>query len=111
MYSKEDAENICASRFADKLPKSFTKIKLINYSKALKSDGSTLGAEALVYYSSIDDSYVDQLNKQGFIELIDKIISLRGHSDLLVLNETEASLNALRNKTITLSKLIGGNYE
>ena len=111
MYSQDDAKNICTSRYTKKLPKSFEKIKLINYTKALKSEGSTLGAEALVYYSSIEDLYVDQLNKQGFVELVDRIISLRGHSDLLVLNESEASLNALRDKTITLSKLIGGYYE
>lgn len=111
MYSQEDAEDICISRFGDKLPKSFIKIKSINYSKALKSEGSTLGAEALVYYSSIENSYIDRLNKGGFIELIDKIITLRGHNDLLVLNENESSLNALRDNTIKLSKLIGGYYE
>ena len=108
MYSKEEAEKICALRYADKLPKSFTTIKSLYYSKAMKSEGSTLGAEVLVYYSSIDDAYVDKLNKHGYIELIDRVISLRGHSDLLVLNETEASLNALRDKTITISKIIGG---
>ena len=77
----------------------------------MKSEGSTLGAEALVYYSSIENSYIDRLNKGGFIELIDKIITLRGHNDLLVLNENESSLNALRDNTIKLSKLIGGYYE
>ena len=111
ILSQEDAENKCASRYANQLPKSFTKIKSVNYSKALKCEGSTLGAEALVYYAHIEDEYIEQLNNQGFIGLIDKIISLRGHSDLLVLNETESSLNALRDKTITLSKLIGGYYE
>ena len=111
VLSQEDAKNKCASRYANRLPKSFTKIKLVNYSKALKREGSTLGAEALVYYAHIEDEYIEQLNKQRFIDLIDKIISLRGHSDLLVLNETESSLNALRDKTITLSKLIGGYYE
>lgn len=111
VLSQEDAENKCASRYAKQLPKSFTRIKFVNYSKALKCEGSTLGAEALVYYAHIEDEYIEQLNNQGFIGLIDKIISLRGHSDLLVLNETESSLNALRDKTITLSKLIGGYYE
>ena len=111
VLSQEDAENKCASRYANQLPKSFTKVKLGNYSKAVKCEGSTLGAEALVYYAHIEDEYIEKLNKQGFIDLIDKIISLRGHSELLVLNETESSLNALRDKTITLSKLIGGYYE
>lgn len=111
VLSQEDAENKCASRYAKQLPKSFTRIKTVNYSKALKCEGSTLGAEALVYYAHIEDEYIEQLNKQGFIDIIDKVISLRGHSDLLVLNETESSLNALRDKTITLSKLIGGYYE
>ena len=111
MCSQTDAENICTSRYTKKLPKSFETIKPNNYSKALKSEGSTLGAEALVYYSSIEDLYVDKLNKHGFVELVDRIISLRGHSDLLVLNESETSLNALRDKTITITKLIGGYYE
>lgn len=111
VLSQEDAENKCASRYANQLPKSFTKVKLGNYSKAVKCEGSTLGAEALVYYAHIEDEYIEKLNKQGFIDLIDKIITLRGHSELLVLNETESSLNALRDKTITLSKLIGGYYE
>lgn len=111
VLSQEDAKKRCSIRYANQLPKSFTKVKLVNYSKALKCEGSTLGAEALVYYAHIEDGYIEHLNKQGFIDIIDKIISLRGHSDLLVLNETESSLNALRDKTITLSKLIGGYYE
>jgi len=58
VLSQEDAENKCASRYANQLPKSFTKVKLGNYSKAVKCEGSTLGAEALVSTDLGENYYI-----------------------------------------------------
>ncbi len=109
--SKEDAVDRLKKRHNGRpVPESFTTVLNSNYLKATKGDKSTLGAESLVYIANVDDDQVKKLEEACFVSVLDKIMKLRGHGDMLVLNETEESLNTLRDEVIQLTKIIGGYY-
>ncbi len=108
--SQEDAVNFLKKRHDGLVPESFTTILGRNYIKATKGEKSTLGAEALVYIANVDENLAKELEGAHFVSILDKVMKLRGHGDMLVLNETEESLNTLRDGVIQLSKIIGGYH-
>ena len=110
--SKEDALTVLAGRYTGRIPKSFSNISDIYYYNATKEEGnSTLGAEALVFISNVDDSVAEKVKNLNYVPLLDRIISLRGHGNMVALNETEQTLNNLRDDVIKLSRVIGGYYD
>ena len=110
--SKEDALTVLSGRYAGGIPKSFSNISDIYYYNATKEAGnSTLGAEALVYISNIDDLVAEKVKNLNYVPLLDRVISLRGHGSMVALNETEQTLNNLRDDVIKLSRVIGGYYD
>lgn len=110
--SKEDALAVLSERYTGRIPKSFTNISDVYYYNATKEVGnSTLGAEALVYISNIDDSIAEKVKNLNYVSLLDRVISLRGHGNMVALNETEQTLNNLRDDLMKLSRVIGGYYD
>lgn len=109
--TKPDALAIMEQRCSGKIPKSFSKVGEGFYSQSIREEKSTLGAEALVYFANVEDSAVDRLNALHFVTVLDRVISLRGHSNMAALNEDEQSLNQLRDDVIKLSRLFGGYYD
>ena len=97
--------------YSGNIPKSFTKVGDNNYLKSCKEQHSTLGAEALVFIANLENRDLEKFKENNFVLTIDKVASLRGHGNVVALNEDEESLNQLRNEVIKLSKTIGGYYE
>ncbi|MCD7826419.1 MAG: hypothetical protein LUH14_10755 [Clostridiaceae bacterium] len=108
--SKSCALALAEKRYQKKLPPSLSSVGDSFYVHSLKREKSTLGAEALVYYTNVDDSLAEALNGVEYVPVLDRILTLRKHSNLIALNESEQSLNELRDKSIVLSKIIGGYY-
>lgn len=109
--SKAEALEVMGQRYKGRVPKSFWKVGEGNYVQSTKGEKSTLGAEALVYIANVEEQAVDKLNAHHYVPILDRVISLRGHSNMAVLNEDEQSLNGLRDKVIELSRIIGGYYD
>ena len=110
LLTQNDALKRLSNRHIGPIPKSFSNIKKINYNMSTKGGKSTLGAEALVYIANVSNETAESLEEAEFTNVVDKVVSLRGHAEMTVLNETEQSLNELRSKVIKLTKLIGGYY-
>lgn len=109
--SKADALDKLARRCQVKVPQSFSKIREESYLQSTRGEKSTLGAEALVYIANVEETLVEKLNELRYVTVLDRVISLRGHSDMIVLNETEQSLSGLRDEVIKLSRVIGGYHD
>lgn len=110
--SKSDALTILSERYTGRIPKSFSNINDIYYYNAAKEEGnSTLGAEALVFIANVDNPVAEKLNNLNYVQMLDRVISLRGHGNMVALNETEQSLNNLRDDVIKLTRVIGGYYD
>lgn len=109
--SKAEALEVMGRRYKGRVPKSFWKVGEGNYVQSTKGEKSTLGAEALVYIANVEEQVVDKLNAHHYVPVLDRVISLRGHSNMAVLNEDEQSLNGLRDEVIELSRIIGGYYD
>lgn len=108
--SKAEAIDRLGRRCKGKILKSFSRVGEGYYSQSTQGEKSTLGAEALVYIANVDESLVEKLNEFHYVAVLDRVITLRGHGDMVALNETEQSLNDLRDEVIKLSKVIGGYY-
>lgn len=109
--SKTDAIEKLEQRYKGRIPKSFSKVGEGYYSQSTQGEKSTLGAEALVYIANVDETLVEKLNEVHYVMVLDRVISLRGHGNMVALNENEQSLNGLRDEVIKLSKIIGGYYD
>ena len=102
---KEDALKM---PHCQKLPKSFTNIQTEQFKKALAGEGSSLGAEALLYYANAEQDLLEELNKADFVGVIDTVISLRGHNNTV--RKSDEELDGLRDQVIELTKIFfGGN--
>jgi hypothetical protein len=109
--SKIDALALLGQRYKGRAPKSFSKVGEGYYTKSSRGEKSTLGAEALVYIANVEEAKVDKLNELHYVTVLDRVISLRGHVNMVALNENEQSLNSLRDEVIKLSRVIGGYYD
>lgn len=109
--TKDDALSILAQRHTGRIPKSFNNVGKEFYMQAAHEEKSTLGAEALVYISNVNEPVAEKLNQLNYVSILDRVISLRGHGNMVALNETEQSLNSLRDDVIKLSRVIGGYYD
>lgn len=109
--SKAESINRLGQRYKGKIPKSFSRVGEGYYSQSIQGEKSTLGAEALVYIANVEESLVEKLNELRYVTVLDRVLSLRGHGNMVALNENEQSLNGLRDEVIKLSKVIGGYHE
>lgn len=110
--SKDEALAVLSSRYSRTVPKSFSRVRELYYTNAANDvNNSTLGAEALVYIANVDDHLANALMSLNYVSVLDRVLRLRGHGDMVSLNETEQSLNDLREDVIKLSRVIGGCYD
>lgn len=104
---RDEAIRRLAELYGKPLPRTIVSVREGFYTSATHGNGSSLGAEALVYAANRDG--MDALVKAGFVQTVDRILSLRGHgSQRADLTEDEHTMGALRDNVIELTKMIGG---
>lgn len=105
--SKAEAIQRLTNLYGKTLPRSISSVTEPFYNLAIQGNSSSLGAEMLVY--SANSNIMDELIKLNFIQVVDKILKLRGHGGQVVsLEENEYTMGNLRNNVIELIKRIEG---
>ena len=108
----EEAIQDIESFYGKKLSDSLRCTNPIRYKNELKREKSSLGAKVIVFLSSLKGDYeslLENLIKENFVELIEKLIELRGHRNNIENNLLDIEkINLLRDRLFKSLKLIGG---
>lgn len=115
--SKKDALALIKNKVSIDLPKGITNVNEGNVINAMSKSKSTLGAYTIAFLYNIEsasldnNSILDDLTKNNFIELIQDISYLRKHDNNIALSVDEDKLCSLRQQTVNITKILGDYYE
>lgn len=87
----------------------FDTVSEVFVGQILMNENGTLGANAMVYLYYQKDELVEELMKENFIQIIEKLVRLRKHGNNVALSVNTQSLNKIRDDMLDIVKLIGGN--
>lgn len=86
----------------------FNTVREVYISNILMNENGTLGGNAMVYLYCRDD-LLEGLIAAGFVDIIGQLVKFRGHGNNPLLDLTVEKLCKIRNKMMTVVKIIGGN--
>lgn len=74
-----------------------------------RKEHATLGAYSIVILGICKENNISKFKDVRFIEVISKILELRGHGNNVSLQVDKNDLNKLKNNVFSILKMIGGH--
>ena len=86
----------------------FNTVNEGNIKTIFKDKRGTLGSYAMLYLYHQSDETIKLLVNNGFVEVIETLVDLRGHGNKQLFNVDTTKLNEIRDKMLDIVKIMGG---
>lgn len=90
------------------LPEGLNRVSEKYLHQAMRGESPTLGAVSVALLASAEPDLLARLKEEDFAGLSGHLAGLRGHGNNVALWVEETELDRLRERTMVISKILGG---